>query len=466
MTIFVERILVSEGRVEIRLTPTDGFSAGEDLTVTIGKVDRLRDAIVAQIGFSGPESWPLDASIELPDGLYEIARIESGGNTPGGIRTAHSVGGVTKFSVPKSDDASRTISAIRQQRQDLLDAALVAPGCHLNSKRHSLVVYFEGVRLHAPQVLEGLQLLPVHGGVGIEGFEQSVTEHLTSLGRQRVSFSDAAKNDFRSANSVFAVLIPNIRADSMGQALEVGLDTARRVTTVLAIERGERPRRLATFYKDEEGQSLWGEQENYRGNLLAPLFSDEQAAFIEKLMPIVSKSDFAELLLELLAQAVGERNPAYQHFRYWALIEQIAKPKLPGDDLDILRPDGSQMLTSTGRPQKSRGALAKVYLYLRSVGQYAYPLHRPAVDGRRTLIEGAIPQVGDQATEVTSLWDALSGAYQLRNQVAHEGHFSRSPPVTDAEKMAHRLKTDHSTHNGFLSNIATNAVLREVEGRR
>lgn len=446
---------------EFQITSSVSEYAGCQISVQITRIEAAREAVTASCGGSLAPDGSFQVQFELEDGLYEVASATL--RVPEGTEDYIQIPleGDLFFSVPRTADPRSAIAALREDRENILFAPILAEGATEESPSHGVVVFFSGVKLHDPLMMEGLWALPAEGQIGIESLESVLTKNLTRLLERPFTLTQRARDDYARSNPVFCVVVPNIRADSMDSALQRGLNMAFSVANLLAIERGERARRVATYYSGEGGESLWPEFSSYRGNILAPLSSEEQAYFIEQLLPLMQRDGVALLYVNLLAEAVGERNIAYQHFRYWALLEQIAVRKVVQDNLPLRNPDGTAMVIN-GRAQLTRGALRKVFYYLAPRNIETCSLDTKDSDGNEIWIAGT--QNERQLVSgswVISFFDALEVAYELRNQVAHLGHFDNGAPALPRQVLAQKLRSNFH-FNSWFRDIVKDAVLSEL----
>lgn len=431
------------------------------LSIDLARIEALREPVVLSFHGTLDADGSFYAQSDIPEGLYEIvaATLRGPGSSEAPLQL--SVDGDIAFAVPPSENADVTIAAIRENRAGLMHAPIFAEGATDGSPPHLLVTFFSGVKLHSPQIMEGLWVLPVEGRIGIESLETILTRHLGSMLQRQVEISQQARSEYASSNPVFCIVVPHIKADSREAALEKGSRVSLAVSDLLTVERGERPRKLATYFCDEEVESFWPETPKYRGNYLAPLFADDQADLIETWLPLMQREGVASLYLNLLAEAVGERNPAYQHFRYWALIEQIAVSSVVSDTLPLTLPDGSAM-TISGRAQFTKGALRKVYYYLFSENIGNWDVTFTDSNGNDVSIAG-VHRVGQSAPRIRaiSFFDALEAAYELRNQVAHKGHFDTVANSLPRALLAKELRSNFE-FNSWFRDIVKTAVLSEL----
>ena len=419
--------------------------------------------------------WEINASVGAPDevssttpmsfepGCYEVyaASVPDPDNYRQKIQVQLS--GECCFTVPLTIEAKVQIAALRASRASKLHTALVAEGADKADGGFKFVFFYSGVRLHTRQHLAGIELVPLAGEISLKGLEDAVHGFLDGELGNNFRFSELAKSDYSNANPMFAVMVHEVKAKTLNQAEEFASTYAHHASTIFAIERGDRPRRVATFALGRDGFALFGSVTGYRGNLLSPMFSQSPAHQIERLLPILMQSRKASLLTELYAQAIGDRDRDFQHFRLWALIEQVArewweksKPRGP-----LLHPDGSPILYRDGVSPKADSVCAQVHRYLQQIRYQGHRMLRSNEAGLAVVIEGTATIPADGGVEVVRLWDALRGALEWRNQVAHVGRFGGGS--TFEAKLAERLYWDGPILDGFVGHLARQVLFQELE---
>jgi hypothetical protein len=181
----------------------------------------------------------------------------------------------------------------------------------------------------------------------------------------------------------------------------------------------------------------------------------------------MTNSPFSKLLLELYVQAISEEDPNFMFFRFWAILELLAKRAIPEPGHHIFDAHGERIRSSNGQLITTSKAEAKVYKYLfdqgigGSYGTFATP------EGPFTLIvEGAsvAPPLEGSGLRIT-YWEFILAVYAIRNGVAHEGRFvpEQDVEVTKPIGLATRLLI--LNHDGVIRQIrdtAKLAVLREL----
>ncbi|MFK3850154.1 hypothetical protein ACI2J5_11670 [Agrobacterium pusense] len=442
-------------------TPAQTLLARQ-LTIEIARIETVREPIVAVTTGNLSADGSFNARFDLEDGLYAIVAATVSSPEAADPPEELLLTGDVSFSMPGICDVQGAIASVREKRIEMANSPILAEGAASDSISHTLITFFSGVKLHAPQIMEGLWVVPVQGELATEDLRAVLTRFLRERLNRPFEVTQEAQAEYARSHPIFCVVVPNIKADTMEAALHTGQSISLAVLDILTIERGERPRKIANYYSDGRGESFWFDVPAYRGNYLAPLFEHEQAAFIERWLPLMQQNGVASLYVNLLAAAVGERNLAYQHFRYWALIEQIAKNKVADDTLPLSHADGSPMMAN-GQVQVTHGALRKVYYYLYAENIGTWDVSFKDLDDNDILIAG-VHSVGPFATGTTVLafFEGLEAAYELRNQVAHRGHFHTTGNPTPREARAAGLRSNF-LFNSWFRDIVKTAVFSELQ---
>ncbi|MGU3449675.1 hypothetical protein [Methylobacterium sp. 391_Methyba4] len=454
--------------IEYNCTDLDAAYANGSTEIQIYRILELRDhwSATFSLGAVGPGFQPSTLSIsDMEPGLYKIVRAGTRMMQDPTRLVEHELSGQLHFDYPitKSDElASREIDRIQAARAAIVTQEIAVGTPPQRSPIFTTVIYFSGIRLDHPFVLPGVNIYPIQEPLGPEGIEQPLSSDLRSTLGVDVAFADAIRDEYKSDNRVFGVKFFSLKAASMDLAKKYAEDRAEQIAMLISLERGEKAKHCGTFISDGRSYAFYPLFDGYRGNMAAPMFSDEHAARVLQYQPIIERSEYAKLLLTLLNEAVGERVPSFQYWRCWLIIEQISKKHVTSDALVLTHPDGSQILNNAGKPAKTAGARGKVYKYLIDTAWPEMSLLKPDASGMPPLVEGAQPVTPGAGQTKILLWDALGAVYSIRNKVAHTGHATRSAQPSPEEILAIALSEDGPFLMSFLYRLTANAVWREV----
>jgi len=272
--------------------------------------------------------------------------------------------------------------------------------------------------------------------------------------------------DYARQTTTCAVLFHRVNASDETDALSYVANQAEDVVTIIGLDRGFKPVPFAAFVFDGvnyHGHFYYG---RYTGNLLSPFNPGQVGASIEKYLPKIRKSPRARLLLETYAQATSEKDYAFRYFRYWALLELIAKDVVASDTENIFDAQGNIINDSFGKAVTTRGAAAKVYKYLFEAGSGSTSASVDNGSASLTFhIETNTPVQANPSDEVFSMWSVVGALYETRNQVAHTGTFVPEVNAPSGSRLA--LASRFYNHPSellfrFLKDETWVATLREL----
>lgn len=212
-------------------------------------------------------------------------------------------------------------------------------------------------------------------------------------------------------------------------------DVARdEVLSALALTRGAAGHPAVTIIEQRVGDS-WAEpkyrfdQDAYRGNLAGGPIAGETQYELLMHHAAIQGDPLLHLCTDLYEEALAERSPDSQYFRFWSVLETLAiNQVVAGQRVQLLDgtmwPDGG----TTGQ------AGPRVYQLMRNI---MFP------DPARQAHESTL------AAPASDLYDAVTGWYARRNATAHYGKFVRGDGkqtartwYPDAEKTVPTGPTD------------------------
>ena len=162
------------------------------------------------------------------------------------------------------------------------------------------------------------------------------------------------------------VHIPALKARTDEEALAIVEQEANLLLLVLSLQRGSGGSVFAVFVKDSEtGQTKYRLFfPRYRGNLLGGGISGEDPAAISARYETLRRSESKQIYLSLFREALREVDSEFQYFRYWNILEVIARGK---NYIGRQKRDwkGNMVLSPKNKPSKTEGAEALVFELLR-----------------------------------------------------------------------------------------------------
>jgi len=366
--------------------------------------------------------------------------------------------------LPRASLAEAQYSA----RQSLVTEPQITPRALLLQTPQSFsgFVLCHGAVLHARQDLRGISLIPYGQGLDYDPLLSSASEFTLRAWGFAIAHDPRIAEDYARQTTTCAVLFHRVNASDETDALSYVANQAEDVVTIIGLDRGFKPVPFAAFVFDGvnyHGHFYYG---RYTGNLLSPFNPGQVGASIEKYLPKIRKSPRARLLLETYAQATSEKDYAFRYFRYWALLELIAKDVVASDTENIFDTQGNIINDSFGKAVTTRGAAAKVYKYLFEAGSGSTSASVDNGSASLTFhIETNTPVQANPSDEVFSMWSVVGALYETRNQVAHTGTFVPEVNAPSGSRLA--LASRFYNHPSellfrFLKDETWVATLREL----
>lgn len=318
-----------------------------------------------------------------------------------------------------------------------------------------IVIFFTGIDIHIPSEMQGVRFFPITPGISNRTTFDAVRSFLSLQHGAQIP-DEIGLDEGLQFQSLYALEICRVLANSEEEALKYSDKLGYDISTILTIERGDRPTPLLTFIRNESN-GAWRtipKAYDFRGNLLAPM--DEASIIVERHLHIVRSQPRSRLVLELYVQSIAERDRSFKFFRQWSLLETIADNNISANNDPIFNLDDTEIRLNSGKILTTSRKEGKVYVYLRNTK--LFPILQCMPDGTISQIEGA-EKSNFPAHEEFTLWEAISASYKIRNEVAHEGAFKIKNDSTDKiQKLANRF---FGGEFDFLRNAVERAVWKE-----
>jgi hypothetical protein len=298
------------------------------------------------------------------------------------------------------------------------------------------VIYlFSGLLVHAPQHCEGHSILPYGEGLPPTSIHMALNAFSVPAFNVAWDLTPQQTAEFSSQRPLAAVVLHTIGAQNVEAAMQGVRRLVDDIALALAFDRGFAPEPFACIVAEHgAGLTMWLLHRLYTGNLLAPFGATDIGAEVERLTGAMMCAPFAKLLLELYVQAVSDRDPMFQLFRFWSILELLAKRAVPGSKDHIFYPSGERIrLANRSRDLVTTSkAEAKVYKYLFDQRAFGLQASAQTPEGQFTVVvEGPEPTSPTPNTGLRlTFWEFIQAAYEIRNSVAHEGRFT---PDADAD---------------------------------
>ncbi|MBJ7578848.1 hypothetical protein JHC09_13245 [Devosia sp. MC532] len=439
----------------------------ESVAVHVTQVTELRDewvmSVSASVDIRAGEEF--EASFAgLPHGLYEISECTA--QVVGQrLQKQHiQVSGDVCFQFPMSGSSAHAKNMVRDMRaQRTLHhrATLTTPTAATSSGSHfEMVIFYIDAEVGGLQNLRGVSIVPLNERGDIRNLAQSCARYVQAATGLPVEPNPLMLEDYQRDNPIFAVHIHDVFARDQGDAISFARSYANDFATMVAFERGERPRPAMMFLRDQHGYSLFPLFPRPNRNMIRPM-ANTHAHMLELYQPNLLRSPSARLVAELFTQALAETDHGFRMFRYWSILETVAVRHI-AENVKVALLDGSPILNGKQLQRNTGEKSARVYQYLRTVLELPpQSLATKWSDGRSVNLEGSrLPIQDTETTKTVSLWAQVTAFYKVRNDVAHGGAFDISTAQSDPaqELIAFMFKSAPSV----LEDFARAATLSEI----
>lgn len=339
------------------------------------------------------------------------------------------IGPVTQAEVVRAERA----------RNNAIQAELATPVSGGRGNLFSVYVFCAATLIHGEHHFAGFTIYPLQNALTEEALRNAMNAFtMQQIGIEVMPDAGLSAN-FKQSSPAYVIAYHRVRATSHDDALIFAQQHADHVNDVLGVERGQKASVfgvLSMRLGRDDDIRVGYYYPGYRGNKIPPMFSGDIENYIERTLPRLQNSAWARLLFSNFADATSEFDPGIQHLRYWSLMELIAKKHIISETTQIFYPDGSPILSAKGKPVLTRGAQAKVYAHLISLGTF----QSSEGDQNGTVhFEGAQPVNAPPGEEVIRLWEDLGAMYAIRNSVAHTGEYTpdaTAAPNSDSGRAA------------------------------
>lgn len=327
---------------------------------------------------------------------------------------------------------------------------------------------YSGLLVHAPQHCEGYSILPYGEGLPPTSAHMALNAFSSLAFNAAFQLTPQQVAEFSSQQPLAAIVFHTIGAQSVEAAMLGVRPLVDDIALTLAFDRGYSPEPFACIVGHGADLAMCLLHRPYTGNLIAPFGATDIGAEVERLTGAMKRAPFAKLLLELYVQAVGDHDPMFKVFRFWSILELLAKRAIPNNNHHIVYPSGERIRLANGQPVTTSKAEAKVYKYLFDQGVFGLHASAQTANGQfMVVVEGADAAPIDPSPGLRlTFWEFIQAAYAVRNGVAHEGRFTLDPDADPASaKGLARLLLCCPLPGLLLDQLASSArvaVLREL----
>lgn len=363
------------------------------------------------------------------------------------------------------------VSELESSRNQYVNAEIVTTATigRAQCEQFKVVIFGVGCLLHAPQLMEGYVLHPLGQGYSYDHMLGAVNSFMRRIYGVSLDKVDSIQSSFASSTPLFAVEFNNIKSVDHNDAGAHCTNLAENIFTILAYDRGQRPRSFSTVIINSKTGQVWQgfHFPGYKGNLISDFNPASTANTLQRLLPKVESSPWVDLILRIYADAKTEHNMDYACLKFWQILEMVAKKHVRNNSIEITRPDGTPITDGDGNTLTTKFALGKVYKYLFDkeggsavchIGENIKVIFESSDDARNN------PNF-DQNTKVVPLWETLTALYEIRNATAHSGKFDINNASCGSGRernAAELLQLSHGTFIGHIQSILMMTVSSEI----
>lgn len=278
-----------------------------------------------------------------------------------------------------------------------------------NSKERNVylgIVFIKNCLLTTRMRIGQYELIP-YERMGFDSELQVVNSFFSDYGLE-VEFDEKSISEkYSGTHPVAVVHFPVVYASSEIEALKIIFDESSKLNNILSVMRMSNGNILGmvVINKKTGEKNIELGVNNYHGNILGGFLSGENPSILKKRIEIVRNNTQKQLMLSLYNEALNEMKPDFQYFRFWNLLELIARSK------DYI---GISMTEWDGTPIKNKkGHVRKI--------------QDDACDLVYELIKSCFKSIGKNESEFAdkvnnkTIKEQMEIWYRHRNCVVHSG---------------------------------------------
>lgn len=361
------------------------------------------------------------------------------------------------------------ISTLTEKRKEYRNRILQTSTTSASRKIYKVLVIGVGCLVHSSQELSGYTIYPLGTGLSYKHMNEAVNSFLKPSYRFELPYDHEIEKAFKNATPLFAIDYKRVEAADHNNAISHCINISENLFTILAYDKGQRPRPVATIILDIETGQMWHSFHfpGYSGNLVSDFDPKSTADKIDRVLPLIDQVPWVKLLLESYGNAIAESNFDFAYLKYWAILEMVAKKYVTDNNIAIIRPNNSLIKDELGRDVTTSRIVAKVYHFLFTNDIPTSHSSSSVPDHSFEIVFETNKAVDDGGGKtIIRLWECVSACYEIRNQTAHTGDFDieKSRNGSRRQKLA---ATFYSLgFNNFLDNLKrmTNVIIsKEID---
>jgi hypothetical protein len=241
---------------------------------------------------------------------------------------------------PTVADVEQAKRDLEMKQEDRYRAALVVG----NAPRHAYRVVCAVERVLVTRVLRlpGVAIVPAPSGGSGAGEPELLNDVLARLGwPSRIDPAWWAQHS--QSNRPWALLVISVQAPDLDAAYDAVRTERERILHLLALNRVAAGRPISTVIEglDVSEGRIYHEDAPYRGNLFGGVGGGEDQLDLLIHNAAVQADPLLALVTGLLEQAVAELDEDAAYFRYWGVLEVLARARVPAGRIVTLL-DGTE----------------------------------------------------------------------------------------------------------------------------
>lgn len=451
----------------------------DNININITRIDKQRNYFVLGFG-SKPDvsSTVLEISQPIPDewidGLYLVGEIKliKSDQPQTQVRITSNQDVPTLFFWYSRDSATKLteaqlaekINQLNRQRGEFINTVLTTSkiaeaASTAKAANFRVLIFGVGCLVHSQQLMEGYTLHPLGRGYEYSHMIDAVNSFLEPNYGIKLARNERIGQTFGASTPLFVIEFRNIKALDHNDAGQYCTSFSEDIFTILAYEKGQRPNQFASVIINTATNEILQAFHfpGYRGNLVSDFNASSTADTIERVLPKINSSPWIDLLMKTYADAQSEQNPNYACFKFWSILEMVAKKEIISNTDELTYPDGNKIYDLDGKVVKTKYALGKVYKHVldscippsfmsfQNETKLIFETHEDATKNPNT----------DANTKVIKLWEFLCALYEIRNSTAHSGKFDPNAAKLGGQREQLAATLWELEHQTFVREVRT-----------
>lgn len=266
------------------------------------------------------------------------------------------------------DDLNNEVSAAFENIEEVINLPIITEKAKKESveKNFEVLVFSVGTLINKPQILDGVVIKPLSLGFNHKPQHDLVKNYMKNMFSIDLQFDNKFAEEYANSTPTFVIDYKNVKAVDAHDASSFCLNYTEDLYSLIAYIRGQRANSFSTVVinKDNNEVDTKFYTNGYKGNFIDSFNSI--SFFIETYLPITHNNNWIKFLLKVYSEAITENDYSLAAFKYWAIVELVAKKTVKKDDYELFDVSGKRVPDSgkKGNYLNSKNAKGKVYKYL------------------------------------------------------------------------------------------------------